>query len=223
MMRHSQEFLDSIIFVDEASVEEKPTPDRVLTRRGEEALRTDSRLHPNKGKYEKIHFIEAVNGKLGFIDAVIASPTKGFTPKQQYVVSGQGGCYRGCRLQRKPCALVYHNSRWRCSCLAMQIALEIVSSQKCKSRECNRTSMNPCAHAAASFHRSLSRCSWAPTSRHCSSCVSASTSTYTFLNSPDSLRTRTAKSKGPKSWPNALSSVISGTPCLCCCSRAAAA
>lgn len=36
-MRHSQEFLDSIIFVDEASVEEKPTPDRVLTRRGEEA------------------------------------------------------------------------------------------------------------------------------------------------------------------------------------------
>ena len=104
MMRHSQEFLDSIIFVDEASVEEKPTPDRVLTRRGEEALRTDSRLHPNKAKYEKIHFIEAVNGKLGFIDTVIASPTKGFTPKQQYVVSGQGGVTGAlaCRASRVP-------------------------------------------------------------------------------------------------------------------------
>lgn len=68
-------------------MEEKPTADRVMTRRGQEQLRQDPRLHPNKYTYKQIKFFAGVNAKLGLVGVEIESTTPGFKPDRQYYVS----------------------------------------------------------------------------------------------------------------------------------------
>lgn len=92
MVQHSMEYIQSIVFIDEAAVSEKPTADRVVARRGETRERQDSRLHPNKYEYDKIHYLLAVCGKLGLVDVEILSMTKGYKPDRQFYVSGWVGC-----------------------------------------------------------------------------------------------------------------------------------
>lgn len=91
MIKKSMAWLQSIIFIDEAGVEEKPTPRRVVARKGQEVLRQTKRLHPNKYRYEQIRFTLAVNAKMGFVGCQVYSTTKGAKSKQRFYVSGAGG------------------------------------------------------------------------------------------------------------------------------------
>lgn len=87
MVQESVEALQSIVFLDEASISCKPTPSRVVAVRGQERLRKEPRLHPNKRDYGKVSWLLAVCGQIGLVDLQILSTTTGFKPDRQFHVS----------------------------------------------------------------------------------------------------------------------------------------
>lgn len=88
MLSEPPEWLHGIVFLDESSVALSPKPQRVICRRGKEALVTDPRTRKDKRQIQYLHYMLSVCWATCLVKLDILSFTKGYVDPVQYYVSG---------------------------------------------------------------------------------------------------------------------------------------